>query len=186
MNAILPSYLIGLREGLEGTLVVSIIIAYLVKSDRKDRLPPVWIGIVSALLLSIGAGVLLEYTEMALGSNRELYEAITSVVAVGFVTWMIFWMRRTARTIKGELTGKLDEALKLGTFAVVAMAFLAIIREGLETALFFIAAARGAGDQAGPLLGISAGVATAVVPCSTRTSASASGHPPSRPSSSRM
>lgn len=163
MNAILPSFLIGLREGLEGTLVVSILIAYLVKAKRSDRLPHVWAGVVAALLLSVGAGALLEYTGTALGSKRELYEAVTSVVAVGFVTWMIFWMRRTARSLKGELTGKLDEALKMGTFAVVAMAFLAVVREGLETALFFIAAARGAGEQAGPLIGIAAGVATSVV-----------------------
>ncbi len=163
MNAILPSYLIGLREGLEGVLVVSILVAYLVKAGRRDKLPLIWAGVGAAVVLSVVAGASLEYAKIALGSDRELFEAVTSVVAVGFVTWMIFWMRRTARSIKGELHARLDEALKLGTFAVVTMAFLSVAREGLETALFFIAAARGAGDEAGPLTGIIAGLLTSVV-----------------------
>ncbi len=162
-NAVLASYLIGLREGLEGTLVVSILVAYLVKSDRRDRLPHVWLGVAAALALSLGFGALLTYTQTALGDNKELFEAVTSTAAVGFVTWMIFWMRRTARRLKGDLTARLDHALGLGVVAVVAMAFLTVAREGLETALLFFAAAQGATTQAGPLLGITLGAATAVV-----------------------
>jgi high-affinity iron transporter len=162
-NAVLASYLIGLREGLEGTLVVSILVAYLVKSGRPERLPQVWAGVGAALVLSVGFGAGLTYAGVALGARKELFEAVTSVVAVGFVTWMIFWMRRTARRLKGQLTSRLEDALRVGALAVVAMAFLTVAREGLETALLFFAAVQGATTEAGPLLGISGGVLTAVV-----------------------
>jgi high-affinity iron transporter len=162
-NAVLASYLIGLREGLEGTLVVSILVAYLVRSGRRPWLRHVWAGVGAALALSLGFGAALTYAGVALGARKELFEAITSVVAVGFVTWMIFWMRRTARRLKGELTSRLEEALKLGGVAVVTMAFLTVAREGLETALLFFAAVQGATTEAGPVLGISAGIATAAV-----------------------
>jgi high-affinity iron transporter len=162
-NAVLASYLIGLREGLEGTLVVSILVAYLMKAGRRERLPQVWAGVGAALALSVGFGAGLTYAGVALGAQKELFEAVTSVVAVGFVTWMIFWMRRTARRLKGQLTSRLEDALKLGALAVVAMAFLTVAREGLETALLFFAAVQGATTEAGPLLGISGGILTAVV-----------------------
>ncbi len=162
-NAVLASYLIGLREGLEGTLVVSILVAYLVKSGRRERLPHVWAGVGAALALSIAFGSGLTYAGVALGARKELFEAVASVVAVGFVTWMIFWMRRTARQLKGQLTSRLEDALKLGALAVVAMAFLTVAREGLETALLFFAAVQGATTEAGPLLGIGGGILTAVV-----------------------
>ncbi len=163
-NAVLASYLIGLREGLEGTLVVSILVAYLVKANRRSALRPVWIGVAVALAISIAFGAILTYVnaELLSGKNQELFEALTSVIAVGFVTWMIFWMRRTARKLKGDLTGKLEEALQMGTFAVVTVGFLTVAREGLETALLFFSAAQGA-TNAGPLLGLFAGVVTAVV-----------------------
>lgn len=126
------TYLIGLREGLEATLVVSILVAFLVKSQRRDRLPQVWAGVGLAAVLSVLFGWLIEYTSTSLlarSEDRELFEAITSVAAVVFVTWMIFWMRRAARTIAGELRGKLTEALAVGSLAVAGMAFLAVIRE---------------------------------------------------------
>src|SRR5688572_25020903 len=98
------SYLIGLCEGLEITLVVSILVAFLVKTDRRNRLPQVWAGVGAAAALSIGFGALLAYGSATLSYQRqELFEAVASIVAVAFVTWMIFWMRRTARRIGGEL-----------------------------------------------------------------------------------
>ncbi|MEV1318325.1 iron uptake transporter permease EfeU [Micromonospora arborensis] len=160
------TYLIGLREGLEATLVVSILVAFLVKSQRRDRLPQVWAGVGLAVALSVLFGWLIEYTSTSLLSryeDRELFEAITSVAAVLFVTWMIFWMRRAARSIAGELRGKLTEALAVGSLAVAGMAFLAVIREGLETALIFYSAAQGAAGDSGPLLALIGGVGTAVV-----------------------
>lgn len=165
-QAFLASYLIGLREGLEATLVVSILIAYLVKSQRREQLLPVWAGVAAAIALSVGFGALLTYTRTSLLSDfqsRELFEAITSVIAVALVTWMIFWMRRTARALKGELQGKLEHAVGLGTFAVVGLAFVAVVREGLETALLFFSAVQGATTTTAPLLAILAGIATAIV-----------------------
>jgi len=159
------TYLIGLREGLEATLVVSILIAFLVKSDRKDRLPQVWFGAGLAVALSVVFGWLLSYTQTTLLSDyksRELFEAITSIAAVCFVTWMIFWMRRAARGIAGELRNKLQDALAVGSFAVGFMAFLAVVREGLETSLIFYSAVQGANVDGGPLYALIGGILTAV------------------------
>ncbi|MFI6483597.1 iron uptake transporter permease EfeU [Nonomuraea sp. NPDC050663] len=160
----LASYLIGLREGLEATLVVSVLVAFLVKSDRKDKLPLVWTGVLAAVALSVAFGAILTFTAARLGfQQRELFEAITSLLAVVFVTWMIFWMRRAARALSADLRGKLSEALELGSMAVVVMAFLAVAREGLETALLFFASAQGATASAQPLIGITLGLLTSIV-----------------------
>ncbi|GGN38662.1 high-affinity iron transporter [Actinoplanes campanulatus] len=161
----LATYLIGLREGLEATLVVSILIAFLVKSGRTDRLPQVWAGVAAAVALSIGFGALLSYTSTTLlrdYDQRELFEAVTSILAVCFVTWMIFWMRRAARSISGELRGKLTDALALGSVAVAVMAFLAVVREGLETSLIFYSAVQGADLDGKPLYALTGGILTAV------------------------
>lgn len=161
----LATYLIGLREGLEATLVVSILVAFLVKSQRTDRLVQVWAGVGLAVALSVLFGWLLSYTSTTLlrrYEHRELFEAIASIAAVVFVTWMIFWMRRAARSIAGDLRGKLQDALAVGSVAVAGMAFLAVIREGLETALIFYSAVQGAADNSGPLLALLGGIATAV------------------------
>lgn len=158
------SYLIGLREGLEATLVVSILIAFLVKSDQRRYLRLVWGGVAVAVALSVGFGALLTYTTAHLTFEQsELFEAVASTAAVVFVTWMIFWMRRMARRIGGELREKLAEAIRMGPAAVVVMAFLSVAREGLETALLFFSAVQGATASAGPLLAILGGIATAVV-----------------------
>ncbi|GID90983.1 iron uptake transporter permease EfeU [Amorphoplanes digitatis] len=162
----LATYLIGLREGLEATLVVTILVAFLVKADRKDRLPQVWAGVAAAVALSVGFGALLSYTSTTLlrdYDQRELFEAITSILAVAFVTWMIFWMRRAARSIAGDLRGKLADALAVGSIAVAVMAFLAVVREGLETSLIFYSAVQGAGVDGGPLYALLGGIASAVL-----------------------
>lgn len=163
MGAFLAQYLIGLREGLEMALVVSILVAFLVKSGRRDRLGHVWAGVGVAALLSIGFGVALGFTdELLTFEQQEAFEAATSLVAVALVTWMVFWMRRFARTLSAELRGKLEQAIGMGGVAVAAMAFLAVAREGLETAIFYSAAARGAASAAAPLAGITLGLLTAV------------------------
>ncbi|MET7422105.1 iron uptake system protein EfeO [Dactylosporangium sp. NPDC005555] len=158
------SYLIGLRDGLEAALVISILVAFLNRSARRDRLREVWAGVGAAVLVSAAVGVLLTTVAGRLGSGTrmELFEAVTSLVAVALVTWMIFWMRRTARTLKGELTGRLETALSMGGWAVVTMAFFAVLREGVEMVLLVFAAAEGATDSAAPLLGMVAGIASAV------------------------
>ncbi|MDX3538184.1 FTR1 family protein [Streptomyces sp. MB09-01] len=159
------NYLIGLREGLEASLVVCILVAYLVKTERRDALRPVWIGIGIACALSLTFGAVLEFGSQELTFEaQELLGGSLSIISVGLVTWMVFWMKRTARHLKAELHGKLDTALAMGTGALVATAFLAVGREGLETALFVWTSVRASGEgSSAPLIGVLLGIATAVV-----------------------
>ncbi|MFB7734225.1 iron uptake transporter permease EfeU [Streptomyces sp. NPDC056112] len=159
------NYLIGLREGLEASLVVCILIAYLVKTGRRDALRPIWTGIGIAVAIAMGFGCVLEFGSQELTFEaQEALGGTLSIVAVGLVTWMVFWMRRTARHLKSELHGKLDQALAMGTGALVATAFLAVGREGLETALFVWASVHAASDGTPrPLIGVALGLATAVL-----------------------
>ncbi|MEU6405984.1 iron uptake transporter permease EfeU [Streptomyces sp. NPDC046985] len=159
------NYLIGLREGLEASLVVCILIAYLVKTGRRDALRPIWAGVAVAVVLAMGFGCVLEFgsQEMTFQAQEGLGGSL-SIVAVGLVTWMVFWMRRTARHLKAELHGRLDAALAMGTGALVATAFLAVGREGLETALFVWASVHAASDGTPrPVIGVALGLATAVL-----------------------
>nr|WP_206315875.1 iron uptake transporter permease EfeU [Streptomyces sp. C1-2] len=157
--------MIGLREGLEASLVVCILIAYLVKTGRREALRPIWGGIALAIALALGFGCVLEFGSQELTFQaQEALGGSLSIVAVGLVTWMVFWMRRTARHLKAELHGKLDAALAMGTGALVATAFLAVGREGLETALFVWASVHAAGDGSPrPLIGVALGLASAVL-----------------------
>ncbi|MFD5327622.1 iron uptake transporter permease EfeU [Streptomyces sp. NPDC127092] len=162
------NYLIGLREGLEASLVVCILIAYLVKTERRDALKPIWIGIGVAVGLALAFGAGLEFGSQELTFEaQELLGGSLSILAVVLVTWMVFWMRRTARHLRAELHGRLDAALRMGTGALVATAFLAVGREGLETALFVWASVRaasssGADGTYAPLAGVVLGLLTAV------------------------
>ncbi|MFJ5994193.1 iron uptake transporter permease EfeU [Streptomyces sp. NPDC092370] len=159
------NYLIGLREGLEASLVVCILIAYLVKTDRRDALKPIWAGIGVAVALAFGFGCALEFGSQELTFQaQEALGGSLSILAVCLVTWMVFWMRRTARHLKSELHGRLDAALAMGTGALVATAFLAVGREGLETALFVWASVHAASDGTPrPLLGVALGLLTAIL-----------------------
>ena len=160
----LGNALIGLREGLEASLVVAILVAFLVKTDRRRELPRVWLGVGLAVAVSIGVTLALTLAQQAL--TFEAQEALggsLSIIAVGFVTWMIFWMRSHGRSLSHELEGKLDSAIRMGPLAVVVVAALAVGREGLETAVFFFAAAQAAGETAGPLIGFLIGIAVAIV-----------------------
>ncbi|MBB2740384.1 UNVERIFIED_ORG: high-affinity iron transporter [Microbispora rosea subsp. rosea] len=143
--------------------MVSILVAFLVKSDRRERLPMVWAGVGVAVLLSVGFGALLTFTAAHLATQQqEMFDAVTSLAATVFVTFMIFWMRTAARKMSGELREKMGAALELGATAVVVVAFLAVAREGLETALLWFAAVQGATSSASPLIGITLGLLTAV------------------------
>jgi high-affinity iron transporter len=161
---VFANFLIGLREGLEAALVVSILVAYLVKTGRRDLLPFLWLGVGIAVAVSIGFGAALTYGPQ--GLTFEAQEAIggtLSIVAVGLITWMIFWMGKTARHLKTDLQHKLDDAVAAGRWAVVVMALLAVGREGLETALFLWAGAQATGTTTKPLLGAVLGLAVAVL-----------------------
>ena len=158
------NYLIGLREGLEATLVVVLLMAYLIKTGRKHLLPRLWVGVGFAVAVSAGFGALLTFGPR--GLTFEAQEAIggsLSVVAVALVTWMVFWMARTARTLGTELRSQVDRAAGGAGWGLAAVAALAVGREGLETALFLWAATQAAGETATPLLGALLGLATAVL-----------------------
>jgi high-affinity iron transporter len=169
---VVANYLIGLREGLEAALVVSILVAYLVKTGRTRLLPRIWAGVGVAVAVALGFGALLTW-----GPNGLTFEAqeaiggVLSIIAVGFVTWMIFWMARAARGLSGELRGAIDKAAEGSRWSLVVVATLAVGREGLETALFLWAATKaGTRESAGaitptwePLLGAVLGLATAAV-----------------------
>ncbi|MDN5744056.1 MAG: FTR1 family protein [Nocardioidaceae bacterium] len=167
----LANFLIGLREGLEAALVVSILVAYLVKSDRRELLPRIWAGVGLAVAIALAFGALLSFGPR--GLTFEAQEAIggtLSIIAVAFVTWMIFWMSSAARGLGAELRGQIDRAAEAGRWSLAFVAALAVGREGLETALFLWAATQ-AGTREGvgsvtptwePLLGALLGILVAV------------------------
>lgn len=156
--------LIGLREGLEAALVVVILVAFLVKTERRWALKYVWAGVATAVALSVALGAVLTYgTSQLTFESQELIGGSASIVAVAFVTGMVFWMRTAARSISGELKGRLDRALDVGAWAVALVGFLGVGREGLETALFFYASVQTAGaGTTQPLIGFVIGISAAV------------------------
>jgi high-affinity iron transporter len=166
---VLANYLIGLREGLEAALVVSILVAYLVKTERRELLSRIWLGVGIAVAVSLAFGALLTFGPRGLTFDvQELIGGSLSIVAVGFVTWMIFWMARAARGIAGELRGRIDAAAEGSVWSLALVAMLAVGREGLETALFLWAATEAGTRDADtatwePLLGAGLGLGTAVV-----------------------
>ncbi len=160
------NYLIGLREGLEAALVVGILVAYLTKSGRRELLPKLWTGVGVAVAVSLAFGALLTFGPRGLTfETQELIGGSLSIVAVCFVTWMILWMATAARSMKGQLEGRMGVATASTARAgsLVAVAALAVGREGLETSLFVWAAAKAAGNNAQPLVGASLGLLSAVI-----------------------
>jgi high-affinity iron transporter len=169
----LPNLLIGLREGLEAGLVVSILLAavrrFATGGDRSDRsasTAPIWYGVAAAIVLALSFGAVLTFYRSVLPTTgQEALGGALSVVAVILVTGMIFWMRRTARSLAGELREKVAEAMKVSTAALALTAFLAVGREGVETALFLWTAAQASGQTVAPLIGAAIGIAIAVLLC---------------------
>jgi high-affinity iron transporter len=161
-----PSFLIGLREGLEAGLIVSILIATIVRADAKSRLPQVWTGVLAAIAVALSFGAVLTFTAANLPTaDQEAFGGALSVIAVAFVTAMIFWMRRSARSLSGEIREKVTSALTMGAGVLILTSFLAVGREGLETALFLWTTARAARESAGPVTGATIGLVVAAGLC---------------------
>lgn len=157
------NFLIGLREGLEAVLLVVLLLAYLAKTGRNRLVPRVFAGVGVAVAVSLGFGALLTFGPR--GLTFEAQEAIgggLSILAVGFVTWMVFWMAGAAKTLARDLRGKVDGAAGGSGWALVLVAALAVGREGLETALFLWAATRATGETWQPLLGATLGILVAI------------------------
>lgn len=158
---VLNTFVIALREGLEASLIVGILLAYIVKSGRLALQKSIWIGVAVAVSLSLAFGALLSFTSATLSKeNEELFAGLTGLTAVALVTWMIFWMRKTSKSLRQELEAKVSKAIS-GT-ALVFAAFVAVIREGLETSLFLYATFRSGTDAVTGTIGLILGLALAV------------------------
>jgi high-affinity iron transporter len=158
----LSTFLIALREGLEAALIVGILLAYLKKTERVHMIRALWGGVAGAILASLALGAALTFTSHELGPRGEpIFAGITSLIAVGFVTVMVFWMKSAARGMRDELHGRVDKH----SFSVVALSsavFFAVAREGLETALFVYTNFGVAGGSLGPSIGLILGFAAAI------------------------
>src|ERR1700733_8655570 len=161
----IPTFVITLREGVEASLIVGIIAAFLVKEGREDAMRQMWLGVAIAIVLCTAVGVGLDLIgEQLPQQQQEGMESVIGLIAVSAVTYMIVWMRRHARGIKGALEGEAASALATGsTLALVGMAFLAVLREGFGTSVSLLAASQDATDTpaagAGAVLGLIVAVA---------------------------
>lgn len=162
----LPTFVIGLREGLEAALIVGIIAAFLGQQGRRDALRQVWIGTAIAVVICLGIAIGLQAVSSSLPQEQqEGLETVVGALAVCMVTYMIIFMRRHSRDLKGSLEGATASALAAGSSrALVVMAFLAVLREGFETAVFLLATFDASGDSATAWLGAVIGIllATAI------------------------
>jgi high-affinity iron transporter len=160
-------FLIMLREGIEAALIVGIVASYLKQSGRGALMPAVWVGVLLATALSLfaGAGLQLLAAEFP-QKQQELFEGVVGLIAVVMLTSMVFWMRKAARSIKGELQASIDSALAKGAdgqgWALIGMVFLAVAREGLESVFFLLAVFQQSSGWEAPV-GALAGIAVSVV-----------------------
>ncbi|AZH78297.1 iron uptake transporter permease EfeU [Microbacterium sp. Y-01] len=161
----LATFLIGLREGLEAALVVGILVAYLRRLGRRDALPKMWAGVGLAIALALAIGAVLTFGAYELTFQaQELIGGGLSLVAVAMVTWMIFWMQRAGRTMKSTLEGGIDRALTAGgLWALIAIGFVSVAREGIETTLLLWSMVQSFGDAPSALLGALLGLTVAVL-----------------------
>jgi len=162
------AFVIALREGIEAALIVSILLAYLKQIGREDRSSLVWWGTGLALGLSVLVGTVIFAAGAEFeGTAEQVFEGLVTLAAVVVLTWMIFWMRRQGARIRSELHEKVDSALLAGGLALSLLAFTAVLREGIETALFLFAAAEGTAVETGAvgaqLVGAALGLALAIV-----------------------
>jgi high-affinity iron transporter len=160
----LPTFVIGLREGVEAALIVGIIAAFLIQRGERKAIRSMWLGVAIAIALCLGVAIVLSI----IGENlpfkqREIMEGVLALIAVAGVTYMIVWMRRHSRGLKGVLEENAAAALVAGSsIALIGMAFFAVIREGLETAIFMLAAFQNSTNPMATGLGAVIGVVVAV------------------------
>ncbi len=162
----LPTFVIGLREGLEAALIVGIIAAFLRKQGRPELMRQMAVGVAAAIAICIAVGVGLELFSRNLPQRQqEGLETVIALLAVGMVTYMVVWMKEHSRSLKGDLESMTAQALDggKGQLAMVVMAFLAVLREGFETAVFLVAAFNESGSGSSALTGALLGIAVAVV-----------------------
>jgi high-affinity iron transporter len=144
----LPTYLLSLREGLEAALIIGIVLGAVSKIRRKDLAPAVWFGTLSAVIVSILTAIILTSFGMSLEEKAEqIFEGVTMLLAAGILTWMIFWMGKQARFLKTELEDGVNKAASSGKRAVFWLAFMAVVREGVELAIFITAAFFAGGQE---------------------------------------
>jgi high-affinity iron transporter len=160
----LPSYFLSLREGIEAALIIGIVLGAVRQMHRTDLNPTVWLGVASATVLSLLAAVLLTFLGLNIEGNAEkIFEGITMLLAASILTWMVFWMNRQARNIKSELeSGVKKAAFQNGKRGLFVLAFLAVLREGIELALFLVVSVF-ASDVQQTLTGALLGVGTAIL-----------------------
>ena len=155
------SALIGVREGLEAAIVVTILVAFLVKSGRRDACTWVWVGTGAAVAMTIAVFLAIQFGENTIsGLGAEAIAGVASLVAVAIVTTMVVWMKKASSSMSGQLRGEMSKALEAGAFAVLSLSFLAVGREGVETALFMVGFADA--KTLWPLTGLIGGVLIAV------------------------
>ena len=160
------AFLVALREGIEAALIISILLAYLRQIGRTDKQHLVWWGAGLAVVVSVAiGGVIFAAGAEFEGTGEQVFEGLVTLAAVGVLTWMIFWMRRQGARVKSELQEKVDAALMTGGLAIGLLAFVTVVREGIETALFIFAAAKGTAVESGgvweQLLGAALGLVLA-------------------------
>jgi high-affinity iron transporter len=164
-SRVLPTFVIGLREGLEAALIVGIIAAFLLNQGRREALRQVWAGVAAAIALCLAFGIGLKVLSAELPQRQqEGLETVVGLFAVAMVTYMIIWMRRHSREMKAHLEGAAAGALQSGSArALVVMAFLAVLREGFETAVFLVATFQASGNATASAAGAVLGIVVAVV-----------------------
>ena len=159
----LSSFIIALREGLEAALIVGILIAYVQKSKREPLLRYVWLGVGAAVALSLGLGAILSFSSRSLSeTGTALFAGVSSFAAVILVTWMVFWMKATSKNLRSNIATKVDGAFLTGPIALAGVAFLAVVREGLETSIFVYTNFKSVADPLGSALGLLAGFALSI------------------------
>lgn len=159
----LPTFVIGLREGVEASLIVGIIGAFLRQQGNRAALRAMWVGVSAAIVLCVALAVGLQVLDQSLPQRQqEQLETVVALVAVGMVTFMIVWMRRHAATLASDLRASAADAAASGAWALVAMAFFAVVREGVETAVFMLAAFQASGDALSAGLGALLGIVCAI------------------------